>query len=313
MVNEDGLHRLGLALAELGYRFSVVTPATHRLLNARAGNQRAHSLRDIFGWNRPFEPKVVPAALFELMCSTGACEPEVGSLLWRANVRFASLDGQLFAHSPFPTDDAQSVFFGPDSHRFVRALKQHARTARRIVDVGCGTGVGGISLAKLGLGELPVVLADINIDALRLARINARLAEVEAETVHSDILAAVSGDFDLVIANPPYLVDEARRLYRDGGGELGEGLATRIVREAIERFANMAEGGTLLLYSGSPIVEGRDSLLSAVLAHLEHPDVGYLYEELDPDVFADELVLPAYANVERIAAVFLEVHVGRRR
>jgi len=308
-----GLVQLGRQLSEAGYQFTTPTPATHRLVNGRPSNQRARSMRDVFGWNRPFEPSVLPPEIFETARVAGACAP-LGTGLWQALVRFSSLNDLLFAHSPFPTSSRDAVFFGPDSYRFVRAVEQYALSARRIVDIGCGSGVGGIALASRGIGVAPVVLTDINPDALCLAGVNAQLASIEAELVQGDVLAQVSGCFDLVIANPPYLRDHAQRVYRDGGGEYGEQLAVRITREAIQRLSTM-QGGRLLLYTGTAIVNGRDTFFSAVHATLSRSGVEHCYDELDPDVFSEELERPAYADVERIAAVLLRVHVtkdGRR-
>ncbi len=306
-----GLIELGRLLMQEGYSFTTVTPDTHRLVNARAGNEVSSCLRDVLGWSRPFQPDCLPGPVFELMCSAGACEQIHGSSLWRANVRFSTLDGLLFAHSPFPTSQSDAVFFGPDTYRFARAIRQHAPQARRIVDVGCGTGVGGLLLAKLGRSQAPVVLADVNASALRFARLNAQLAGVAAEVVQSDILADVAGDPDLIVSNPPYMRDGAARTYRDGGGELGEGLAVRIVVEALARLRRAPSGGVLLLYTGAPIVLGRDTFFSAVRDVLTKPDVEFWYEEVDPDVFSEELDQPDYLSVERIAAVLLRVKVIR--
>ena len=49
---------------------------------------------------------------------------------------------------------------------------------------------------------------------------------------------------DLIVANPPYLVDPAGRVYRNGGGSLGTGLGERIVAEGLPR---LRAGGQLLL------------------------------------------------------------------
>src|SRR5690606_38669702 len=96
----------------------------------------------------------------------------------------------LFAHSGFPTTDADAVFFGPDTYRFCALLERAAGRAKRVVDVGCGSGVGGL---VLGAAAKRVVLADINERALRFARVNAALAGVDAEVVRSDVLADVTG------------------------------------------------------------------------------------------------------------------------
>lgn len=300
---------LGRRLIGAGYRFTTVTPATQRLVNERAGIEPAQSLADIFGWSRAFAASSVPGELFELMQAAAVCERVAGSELFRSRVRFAELKGRLFVHSAFPTTARDAVFFGPDSHRFVGALERSAGYAERVVDVGCGSGVGGIVLATRGIGKKPVLLADINSEALRHAQVNAALAGVSAETVVSDVLRGVTSDFDLVISNPPYLLDDAQRTYRDGRGEYGEGLACRIVQEAIARLSASPRGGRLLLYTGAVVVQGEDTFLRAIQHELSRPGVRYEYEELDPDIFGDELARRAYARAQRIAAVFLQVHV----
>jgi 23S rRNA G2069 N7-methylase RlmK/C1962 C5-methylase RlmI len=132
--------------------------------------------------------------------------------------------------------------------------------------------------------------------------VNAELAGRAALTVESDVLARARGEFDLIVANPPYMRDAEARLYRDGGGRFGEALSVRILREALAR---LSATGTLLLYTGAPIVEGRDVFLSAIEPHLE--GCAFSYEELDPDVFGEELERPGYEAVERIAAIGLSV------
>ena len=77
----------------------------------------------------------------------------------------------------------------------------------------------------------------------------------------SDVLDGVAGEIDAVIANPPYLADRQRRLYRDGGGDLGIDLSLRIVREALAR---LAPSGQLVLYTGSPVVGGLHPLREAL-------------------------------------------------
>ena len=118
----------------------------------------------------------------------------------------------------------------------------------------------------------------------------------------SDLLNNVEGMFDLVVANPPYLLDPLERDYRHGGGQLGGGLSLAIVDAALER---LAPGGTLLLYTGSAIVDGRDDFREAVADQLATRRAEWRYEELDPDIFGEELETPAYSHADRIAAVLL--------
>jgi methylase of polypeptide subunit release factors len=305
-VHRAELVELGRWLLQRGYRFVTVTPRTHALVNERAGDVASGDLRHIFGWNRPFETRQVPPELFELMRAAGACQSLTGGR-WRANVRFSSLGEQIFLHSGFPTQQADSVFFGPDSYRFVRAVLPYLPLSGRLVDVGCGSGVGGI-VASAHRRNLRITLADVNQAALDMARVNAALAGVDAELVQSDVLARVDGHIDVVISNPPYLCDEAQRTYRDGGEHHGASLSARIVSEVLRSFRGRT-GGKLLLYSGAAVIQGRDCLLELLRPTLERHASSYSYEEVDPDVFGEELASPGYAEVERIAAVLLQVSV----
>jgi methylase of polypeptide subunit release factors len=136
-----------------------------------------------------------------------------------------------------------------------------------------------------------------------MTRLNAQAAGVpNVATIHSDLFANVDGEFDMIVANPPYLNDPLQRAYRHGGGELGSALSVRIAQAAEGR---LSPGGTLLLYTGSPIVSGVDRLLQAVEEEFAGRGLQWSYEEVDPDVFGEELETAAYAHVDRIAAVVL--------
>ena len=303
-MSANGLSPLIAFLKSENYHFITPTPATHTRNNQRAGNERARTLMDVFGWSRPFVPSLLPGSLFTLLQSSELLvESAMG---WKSLVRVSSLDGELFIHSAFPTVSPESVFFGPDTYRFARAIKNHliseSRPLRRALDLGCGSGAGGVILAKNSLCR-ELVLADINDRALQLAHLNAEAAGVpDVTTVQSDLCANVEGQFDMIVANPPYLNDPLQRAYRHGGGELGSRLSLCIAELAKDR---LSPGGTMLLYTGSPIVDGNDGLLRAIEVSFAGQDLVWSYEEIDPDVFGEELETDAYDTVERIAAVLL--------
>ena len=216
---------------------------------------------------------------------------------------------QLFVHSAYPTDHADAVFFGPDTYRFakmisgaVAELPAHRAERWRILDVGAGSGAGGLHAAAL-VSPMPpaVTLTDINRRALRYCRVNAALNGHEnVQVVESDLFENVCGTYDLIIANPPYLVDALKRTYRHGGGALGADLSVRFVEQGIAR---LARGGRLLLYTGSAIMDGRDYLHDMLSSRLRGRAVHMTYEEIDPDVFGEELDRPPYDRVDRIAVV----------
>jgi methylase of polypeptide subunit release factors len=287
-------------LAEAGYRFTAVTPETHRRIAARRKTPFARDLRDVFGWNLPFDPVLLPPPVRRALMASGEIERD--GQRWRSRVRIASLEGRLFLHSSYPTDSPDSVFFGPDSYRFARFLEAELPRLGRVrhgVDVGTGSGVGAI-VAAARLPGAGITAIDINPSALRLARINARHAGVALETVETSGLDSVEGPIDLVLANPPFVADPAGRLYRDGGDMRGARLSLDWALAAARRIE---PGGTILLYTGSAIVAGRDALREALAAAL--PDLGCTlrYAEIDPDIFGELLDEPGYETVERIAAV----------
>ena len=300
------LLQLGRRLQADGYRFITPTPLTHQRVNQRDEGQMADSLRDVFGWSRPFEPGLLSADEQRQLQAAQVIDTYEGQL--KSRVRWSSLDDLLFVHSAFPTDAADSVFFGPDTYRFAQMIHAHLQQnfapIHRAVDIGCGAGVGAIVIAR-ARREAQVLALDINPAALRLTAINAALAEVASVEVHaSDLLQGVDGEFDLIVANPPYMADPAERAYRHGGGTLGAGLSLRIVEQALNR---LAPGGSLLLYTGVAMVDGRDPFLDTVLPRLDEKRFAWTYREIDPDVFGEELLNPGYQRVDRIAVVALTV------
>ena len=294
---------LGRSLKNEGYRFVVVTPTTHGRVISRPEKQA--TLRSVFGWNRPFDRNGISPHHFELLSEADALTRIEDR--YRSTVRFASIDDMLFAHSAFPTVEPDAVFFGPDTYRFVRLVRSAIANLPigngvTLVDIGAGSGAGALSVAS-ALDPARIILADINPRALNLSSVNAAINGFEsAEVVLSDVLAAIDIEPDLIIANPPYLLDEERRLYRHGGGELGISLAHRMLAEGLARLPS---GGRLVLYTGTPIVAGIDALFQLIEPLLQLHCSQFVYEEIDPDVFGEELEKSAYASVERIAAVGL--------
>ena len=304
--NDLTLLQLGRRLQADGYRFITPTPLTHQRVNQRDEGQVADTLRDVFGWSQPFEPGLLSADEQRQLQEAQVIDVYDGRL--KSRVRWSSLDDLLFVHSGFPTDAADSVFFGPDTYRFAQLIHAHLQQSfapiQRAVDIGCGAGVGAILIAR-ARREAQVLAVDINPAALRLTAINAALAEVaNVEVQASDVLQGTEGNFDLIVANPPYMADPAGRAYRHGGGSLGAGLSLRIVEQALNR---LAPGGSLLLYTGVAMVDGRDPFFDTVVPRLDSARFAWTYRELDPDVFGEELLNPGYQRVDRIAVVALTV------
>ena len=95
-----------------------------------------------------------------------------------------------------------------------------------VLDVGCGYGPLGLSLAKAY--GVQVTMVDINNRALDLARQNAERNKVEATIFQSNIYEQVKGNFDHVISNPPiragkqvvHEIIEKSKDFLEAGGDL---------------------------------------------------------------------------------------------
>jgi SAM-dependent methyltransferase len=295
------LTELGRALRARDYRFVTISPASHARVVGRSSGRPGSSLRDVFGWNLPFRRSELEMEIEGHLRHSGRFVQE--GEFWRSTVRFSSLGPLLLVHSAYPTDSAQSVFLGPDTYRFCELLERAVPSRGTVVDVGCGTGAGGLFVAPR-IERL--ILSDVNPLALRFARVNCALAgRPQTEVLVSDVLSGVEGPVDAVLANPPYLVDASERTYRHGGRR-GIELSERIVHQAIEK---VGPAGRLVLYTGSPVVEGRDLLREALESVLRARCTWFEYRELDPDVWGEELDTPAYRDAERIALVSLVAEV----
>ena len=82
----------------------------------------------------------------------------------------------------------------------------------KVVEVGVGSGVISIMLAKL-IDNIEIIAVDINEKALKLAKQNAITHKVEDKItfVKSDIFDSISvKDFDMCISNPPYIASDYR-------------------------------------------------------------------------------------------------------
>jgi SAM-dependent methyltransferase len=291
-------------LKRAGYVFVTPSTSTHRRVLRRPQNAEARSLRDVFGWSLPFAPHVLSPRLLEVLTRGDLVRP-AGDLL-RSTVRVSTLGDDLLLHSAFPTNTPDAVFFGPDTYRFANFLREELSDGPSrgvVVDVGAGSGAGGIVAARCGVPNR-LILADINPRALDLAAANLRAAGLAGETLVSNGLASFNGHADFIVANPPFIAGSGGLAYRDGGGLHGCRLS---LEWAVAAVGKLNPGGRLLLYTGSAIVDGEDRFLAALEARIGRQAVQLSYRELDPDIFGGMLSSEPYADVERIAAVGLSV------
>ena len=92
----------------------------------------------------------------------------------------------------------------PETELVVEAVLDVARDARRIVDVGCGSGAIAVTL---GLEtQAHVCGTDISAAALTVAADNAGGLGARVEFLRCDLLTAIAdASVDVVVSNPPYV------------------------------------------------------------------------------------------------------------
>ena len=139
----------------------------------------------------------------------------------------------------------------------------------KIVDVGTGSGVIALSLAK-AFPDSQIFAVDISEDALVLAKENAaRLGLTDCVRFQkSDLLESLSERFELIVANLPYIsMQDRHQLSREVlydpevalfGGPAGDELVGRLIEQAP---AHLNPGGLLALEIGVNQAEGFAELL----------------------------------------------------
>jgi release factor glutamine methyltransferase len=150
------------------------------------------------------------------------------------------------------------------------------RKDEAVLEMGCGTGLITTHCAAAGA---MVTAADINPRAVECTRKNLDRNGLKATVVQSDRFSNITGSFDLILFNPPYLaVDEKGTLEAAwAGGEDGVRVLGRFL---IEAPAHLKAGGRLLVLLSSEM--DHDALYRA-LATFRHRKVAskrFFFEEL---------------------------------
>ena len=157
--------------------------------------------------------------------------------------------------------------------------------APRVIDVGTGSGAIALAL-KHERPDARVTATDVSAAALALARENAERLGLEVTLVEADLLAGVTGSFDLVVSNPPYvLADELPGLepeVRDWEPELA-----LLAAGQTARLAEAARG----LLDGWLVLEVHERLAGETAERLTN--LGYRAATISLDLGGRERVVEA--------------------
>jgi release factor glutamine methyltransferase len=162
----------------------------------------------------------------------------------------------------------------------VSLSKVSRRDTPGILDLGAGSGCVAITLALESAAEVTAV--DVSIDALAVASGNAKRLGARVGFVASDWFSAIDSEFDLIVANPPYVAAGDPHLAEgDLRFEPMEALAcgvdglAAIRRIVADAPAYLRPGGWLLLEHGyDQAAAVREFLMAAGFTEIEqHRDL----------------------------------------
>jgi len=142
--------------------------------------------------------------------------------------------------------------YEPREDSFLLAEQLNIKKGMNILDIGTGSGLQAIICAKQGA---EVIATDINPEAIECAKKNAEKNGVEIEFRTCDLFESITGKFDLIIFNSPYLPEESAPTEKEPIDQSYAGVGK--IKEFLEQYKKFLkpDGYALLVYSSLSGVE----------------------------------------------------------
>ena len=181
-------------------------------------------------------------AAVDLFCS--------GGMVFATDHRYQLREGDRLDEEPV-------MYIGMDSHGLVQTAPR--QPCGELLDLCTGSGIQGLVASRYASR---VVAVDLNPRAVRFARFNAQLNGVQNHEVRLGSLyePVASEQFDVVLANPPFVPSPEMGLAFRDGGTRGEFILRQIVRDAPE---HLREHGRLCIVTDLVDVPGYPDKLKA--------------------------------------------------
>lgn len=158
---------------------------------------------------------------------------------------FMGLAFQVNEHVLVPRQDTEILVEEAEKY-----LKQNPKA--KVLDMCTGSGCIAISLKVRNPG-IDCTAADISKDALKMAALNTENLSADVRLIESDMFADVTGRYDVVVSNPPYIptkvieeLEEEVRLHDPFGALDGK-------EDGLHFYRILAEKGPLYLNHGGRI------------------------------------------------------------
>ena len=135
-----------------------------------------------------------------------------------------------------------------DSYLLQKWVKKYS--SGKVLDMGTGSGIQGLAASE---SAESILCVDINPEAVEFVK------KKGLKVVQSDLFENVSGKFDLIIFNPPYLPEDpdepADSRLATTGGKKGSELLERFLKDAKDY---LVEDGKILVLISSLTGEAED-------------------------------------------------------
>jgi release factor glutamine methyltransferase len=142
--------------------------------------------------------------------------------------------------------------YGPSEDTWLLINALEVVRDERVLEMGCGTGIVSLHMAKLGA---KVTCVDINPKAVECTKHNASRNDLLINVMESDLFQMVPGTFDLMVFNPPYLRGKADQM-QDlswAGGPTGTETLHRFLEQT---DGHLADGGRVVVVVSSLMQKG---------------------------------------------------------
>ncbi len=159
---------------------------------------------------------------------------------------------------------------------FIEKYYAKSPTPKRILDLCTGSGVIAITLEKIF--KCDTYASDISLDALEVAKINAKTLESNVHFIHSDLFYNIEGKFDLITINPPYVPRERKQFLSKEVREFEPDTAIftdddglYIIKRFLDEFINFVESRFLV------IIEIDETHKYKIINYLKNRNLNYSF------------------------------------
>ena len=122
--------------------------------------------------------------------------------------------GRSFFYKYYFRLNADTLIPRPETEELVQhIISDNTYIAPSIIDIGTGSGCIAICLAA-NIKNAHVTALDISTSALNIARINAADNNVKVDFIELDFLSdykKIPGTFDIIVSNPPYVLESEKK------------------------------------------------------------------------------------------------------